>query len=96
MPLYYILFKYRHFGRHHGRAPPRVPLINDYIVDAFSHSFSFLSTIQAPCFRSFSMPLTTSPAKFAFSHVQWDRLNSLRLTAQETALFLRIRVNESH
>jgi hypothetical protein len=39
------------------------------------------------------MPLTPSPAKTAFSHVQWDRLNSLRLTAQETALLRMAETN---
>lgn len=39
------------------------------------------------------MPLGPSPAAFAFSHIQWDRLNSLRLTAQETALLRMAETN---
>ena len=58
------------------------------------HLLLLLSFVpQTSCFYSFKMPLTPSPAKTAFCHVQWDRLNSLRLTAQETALLRMAETN---
>ena len=39
------------------------------------------------------MSLAPTPASFAFSHIQWDRLGSLRLTAQETALLRMAETN---
>lgn len=39
------------------------------------------------------MSLAPTPAAYAFSHIQWDRLGSLRLTAQETALLRMAETN---
>jgi hypothetical protein len=39
----------------------------------------------------FSAP--TSPVTYAFPHIQWDALGSLRLTAQETALLRMAETN---
>ena len=35
----------------------------------------------------------TSPVAYAFPHIQWDALGSLRLTAQETALLRMAETN---
>lgn len=71
-------------------------------IEFFSPHFHFLLTfLSSSCTtaRPFfinttrSMSLGPSPGAFAFSHIQWDRLNSLRLTAQETALLRMAETN---
>jgi hypothetical protein len=55
-------------------------VIAQLVIDFFSRT---MSSVSAP----------TSPVAYAFPHIQWDALGSLRLTAQETALLRMAETN---